>query len=247
MSEKMLELHLDSFDGPLALLLHLIRQSKMDIYDINITAITEQYIAYLQQLKHVHIQIAGEFLVMAANLMRIKSKVLLAEELAIDEPEDPRQPLVDQLLEYKKYQEAAKQLRKKAAKQQLWHSITPGAVQKQTTIQPNDLSVELLRQAWQRLQSRRQLNQQPISNEQIQEWKFEIPTQIKILENALDEHPAGLFFSQLLNPMMSKEELVTDFLALLTMVRSQLVEVTQQNYHADIWIRRRVHELVSTN
>jgi segregation and condensation protein A len=102
---------LDAYCGPLDLLLYLIKTSEVDVYDIPIARITEQYLQYLDVLRTININLAGEFLVMAATLMEVKSKMLLPrEEVTFDEIEDPRLELVRQLLEYKKIKDAAREL-----------------------------------------------------------------------------------------------------------------------------------------
>ncbi|MCC5824060.1 MAG: segregation/condensation protein A [Phycisphaerales bacterium] len=126
--------HLEAFDGPLDLLLYLIRRDEVDLHDIPIASIADQYIASIEDLDRVDIDLAGEFLVMAATLMEIKSRMLAAENLRKDEPEgheadkpekdkgDPRAELVRQLLEYKKFRDAADALdRRRAA----WESRFP--------------------------------------------------------------------------------------------------------------------------
>jgi segregation and condensation protein A len=95
---------LEVFEGPLDLLLHLIEKNKIDIYDIPIALITEQYMDYLKEMEKQDLDNMSEFLVMAATLLKIKSRMLLPqEETDEEEPEDPRQELVERLLEYKKY------------------------------------------------------------------------------------------------------------------------------------------------
>lgn len=105
---------LEIFEGPLDLLLHLIKKNEVDIYDIPIAAITEQYLEYMDVMKTLNLEVAGEFLLMAATLIHIKSKMLLpfSEEESEEEEEggDPRQELVRRLLEYQKYKEASVQL-----------------------------------------------------------------------------------------------------------------------------------------
>ena len=104
------KLRLGNFDGPLDLLLHLIKVNEVDIYDIPIAVITDQYIEYLDMMKELDLEIASEFLVMAATLMEIKSRMLLPTQTVEEEPEeDPRFELIEQILEYKKYKEADKQ------------------------------------------------------------------------------------------------------------------------------------------
>jgi segregation and condensation protein A len=110
------------FEGPLDLLLHLIKENKIDIYDIPIIDITHQYIKYLELMKELNLEIAGEFLVMAATLIHIKSKMLLPpdEEEKKEPSEDPRSELVQRLLEYQAYKESSGFLRKR---EEIWKNI----------------------------------------------------------------------------------------------------------------------------
>ena len=112
---SMYKVKLEIFEGPLDLLLHLIKQNEVDIYDIPIATITEQYLEYMEMIKSLNLDVAGEFLLMAATLVHIKSKMLLpfSDEESEEEGEevgDPRQELIRRLLEYQKYKEAAAQL-----------------------------------------------------------------------------------------------------------------------------------------
>nr|MCR5798154.1 segregation/condensation protein A [Eubacterium sp.] len=102
---------LEVFEGPLDLLLHLIEKNKVDIYDIPIVLITEQYLDYVQQMEKANMDIMSEFLVMAATLVKIKSKMLLPVEEEDEEYEDPRQELVERILEYKMYKYASFELK----------------------------------------------------------------------------------------------------------------------------------------
>jgi len=108
------KIDLETYNGPLDLLLYLIRREEVDIYDIPITKITDQYMAYLNELQSIDIGLAGDFLVMASTLMYVKSQTLLprSEELDEDDMEDPRLELVKQLLEYKRYKEASSTMTK---------------------------------------------------------------------------------------------------------------------------------------
>lgn len=120
---EQLTLVLTDFEGPLDLLLHLIKQTKIDIYDIPIAEITAQYLDYLHQMQVLKLDVAGDYLVMAATLMKIKSKLLLpkAPELIEEETEeyvDPRQELVDQLLAYQAFQKVATVLQERELERQ---------------------------------------------------------------------------------------------------------------------------------
>ena len=110
---------IDAFEGPLDLLLHLINRLEIDIYDIPVSEMTEQYLLYIHAMKELQLDLASEFLVMAATLLAIKSKMLLPkheeemldENFDIDLEEDPREELVERLIEYRKYKEAAGDLK----------------------------------------------------------------------------------------------------------------------------------------
>ena len=111
--ELPLKVRLETFEGPLDLLLYLIKKNEIDIYDIPISVITQQYLEYLETMKNLNLDVAGEFLLMAATLLHIKSKMLLPatmEEEGEKEEEDPRAELVRRLLEYQRFKEAAQQL-----------------------------------------------------------------------------------------------------------------------------------------
>jgi segregation and condensation protein A len=112
----MIQLHLQQFEGPLSLLLYLIRKEEMDIFDINIQEITHQYLEYIRQMKELDLELAGDFIAMASTLLQIKSRMLLPqydENGDVVESEDPRKELVQRLLEYQKYQEASKMLQER--------------------------------------------------------------------------------------------------------------------------------------
>ncbi|MFC1594510.1 segregation and condensation protein A [Candidatus Omnitrophota bacterium] len=112
------KIKLEFFEGPLDLLLYLIKKSEINIYDIPIARVTEQYMQYIELMKLLDLDIIGDFLVMAATLIQIKSRMLLPqEEVAEEEEEDPRAELVKRLLEYQKFKEAATQLRERETKQ----------------------------------------------------------------------------------------------------------------------------------
>ncbi|RAM13581.1 segregation/condensation protein A, partial [Listeria ivanovii] len=121
----------DAFEGPLDLLLHLIGQLEVDIYDIPMAEITDQYMEFVHTMQEMELDVASEYLVMAATLLAIKSKMLLPkQELEIDydtleEEEDPRDALVEKLMEYKRFKEAAKELKEKEAERSFYFSKPP--------------------------------------------------------------------------------------------------------------------------
>jgi segregation and condensation protein A len=130
------QVRIENFEGPLDLLLHLIKKNEINIYDIPIAMIAQQYLGYIEAMKDLNLTVAGEFLVMAATLLQIKSKMLLpVEETAAEDDEDgpdPREELVRRLLEYKTFKEAARQL---DTQERMWREIfsRPAATQEDTT------------------------------------------------------------------------------------------------------------------
>ncbi|USS91049.1 segregation and condensation protein A [Fructilactobacillus carniphilus] len=237
MSNASLKIHLTDFDGPLELLLHLIKEAEMDIYDINIKEITDQYFRYLQEMKETQLEVAGEFFVMAANLMHIKSQWLLAEEIDDDqEEEDPRADLVEQLLEYKRYQQAAQSLQKRERQQQKLHSIAPLRREQDIEIATHEFEVILLQNAWQRIIRRnRQTTIGPLN--QIEEWRFNLSDQATfIIDRVQQNSNQPLFFSHLFRPQAEPEEIVTDFLAVLTLTKQRVVRIRQSRGKPDFII-----------
>ena len=127
--ESEYKVRLEAFEGPLDLLLYLVKKDEVDIYDISIERITRQYLSYLETFEVLHIEVAGEFLVMAANLLYIKSRTLLPKDQQMPEEEaeedDPRWELIRQLIEYRKFKEAAAHLRDQ---EELQSALFPRAV-----------------------------------------------------------------------------------------------------------------------
>lgn len=136
------QVRIENFEGPLDLLLHLIKKNEINIYDIPIAMIARQYLAYIEAMKELNLTVAGEFLVMAATLLQIKSKMLLpVDEKEEDEDEgvDPREELVRRLLEYKKFKEAARQL---DTQERLWREVYTRTAGPEQDTESDDHSLE---------------------------------------------------------------------------------------------------------
>ncbi|WP_429970867.1 segregation and condensation protein A [Fructilactobacillus sp. Tb1] len=237
MNNDEIKIHLNDFDGPLELLLHLIKQSKMDIYDIDIKDITAQYVDSLNKMKKLNIEIAGDFFVMAANLMKIKSQLLLAEETDQDDEEDPREDLVAQLIEYKKYKRAANQLKQKERERNQLHSRELYINKAEISIEDGEFQINLLENAWKKVMRRRSVAKD-IPVEKISEWNYEIPNQIEIIKNKLKNSGKNeINFLDLFTNDAPLEELITDFLALLTLVKQKTIYVVQLGICDDITIK----------
>jgi segregation and condensation protein A len=229
---------LEIFEGPLDLLLYLIKRDELDIYDVSLERITRQYLEYLQAFKELNIDVAGEFVVMAANLMYLKSHSLLPvdqqppEEDA--EEDDPRWDLIRQLIEYKKFKEAAAQLQVRQLEQERIFVREPAALDLTSAapLRLGEVGIFQLINAFQavikRLEAREDL--QEIFGEH-----FTVSDKITwILQRVGDGVP--LRFSELFVAMASRVEIVVTFLALLELIRLRQVRAMQADAFAEIQI-----------
>ncbi|MCM0599336.1 segregation and condensation protein A [Periweissella fabalis] len=239
-----LQIKLTDFEGPLDLLLHLIKSSEMDIYDIPIVAITEQYMDFLHQDK-LALDIAGEYLVMAASLMQIKSRYLLPNRPTIDLEtgdeiyEDPRQGLVEQLLEYRRYQEAALSLRTREEARQQQFTRAPA-------LMPTDLDVNIvapgvdldaLQTAFNNMIARQQIAK-PVSTT-IQKETYTISEKWQVIKHKLSVNPYGVLFTELFTLDSNPDEYVTTFLAILEMAKHQELLIEQPKMNDELLIKPR--------
>lgn len=226
------EVHLEVFEGPLDLLLYLIRKSDMDIYDIPISQITSEYLEYLNLLKELNLDVASEFMVMAATLMQIKSKTLLpAEETPEGEEEiDPRAELVNKLLEYEKYKEVGKLLaRKELNEQGIYYKANPVFNEDEFVL---DVTLFDLIESFRKI-----INALP---KEIKEIVYEeIPIEQKIRE-LLDmlENREYLSFRELFEKEKTRTGIVVVFLAMLELIRLKQIVARQAQAFGEIRIYR---------
>jgi len=227
---------LEVFEGPLDLLLYLIKRDEIDIYDISIERITRQYLEYLQAFKELKIDIAGEFVVMAANLIYLKSRSLLPldqqppEEDA--EEDDPRWDLIRQLIEYKKFKEAAAQLHDRALEQERLFTRDGGSPPSDAPLPLREVGIFQLIHAFQevikRVEAREDLHE-------IFGERFSVSDKIeKILERVSNGTPVR--FSELFGQIVSRVEIVVTFLALLELIRLNQVRALQPKMFDEIQI-----------
>lgn len=232
--ERSLKIRLEVFEGPLDLLLHLIRTQEIDIHDIPIAQITDQYLRYLAFMKDLSISLAGEWLAMAATLILIKSKMLLPpdpqEEGPEEGPEDPRGELVEQLLEYEKFKSAAQMLfERETIELSVWPRGADEFGEDETEVV--DAGVFDLVQAFHKIVER-------FKDRVVIELEHEPVT----LEDKLRELrgllalKGELMFSSFLEGRLSRFHVVLTFFALLEMVRMREVRLLQQRLYEDIRI-----------
>lgn len=230
---------LNMFEGPLDFLLFLIRKEKIDIYDIPIVDITKQYLGYLELLKLLDLEVAGEFLVMAATLMHIKSKMLLPQEETEEEveEEDPREELVRKLLEYKKFKDAAQKLsRMREENKGVFLRKGPGADGKMVSddgVEYFEASLFDLIAAFRKVLTDvpKEVFHEVISNE------FTVSDRIHDIYHILTENKSIKFFS-LFRKAVNKDECIVIFLAVLELIKMHDIVVVQKEVFADIEIMR---------
>lgn len=237
-----IKVKLEVFEGPLDLLLHLIEKSKLNIYDIPIVEITEQYLEYLKSMEKLNMEVTSEFLVMAATLLNIKAKMLLPSHE--EEEEDPREELIQKLIEYKQYKYAAGELEQMIK--------GPNLMVTRSAKIPEDLSFEVplpsidkllkgitlkgLYDIYMRLLFNQQDKIDPIRSKfkSIPKDKFTVEEKIQFLIDELNKLKK-LSFNQLTNKK-SKSESITTFLALLELIKMNEVLIQQENTFGNIEI-----------
>lgn len=239
-ASKAFTLKLPTFEGPLDLLLHLIREHKLDIFDIPIAFVTEEYLKFLSRMRELNLDIAGEFLVMAATLTHIKSRMLLPKpETPADEDDeesgDPRADLVRRLLEFQKYRAAAEDL----ARQDLLGREVFTRPQRNEPLPPLDglglreVSVFKLIEAFDRLLAKLT----PEAMHHVTLEHISIGDAISRISEKLRD-VESIFFEELFEGSRDRSRLIATFLGLLELVRLKLVRVRQEEAGADILIVR---------
>ncbi|MBU4483906.1 segregation/condensation protein A [bacterium] len=237
------KINLDVFEGPMDLLLHLIKKNDVDIYDIPIAFIAGEYLKYIDSIQEMDIDLAGEFLVMAAELAQIKSKMLLPTvEGQEEEEEDPRTDLVRRLLEYQRYKEVAEKLANKCILNR--DIFKQGSYEKVPTLTESEIeaSVYNLVEAFSRIVSRASkdvYHEISVDRVSVSEKIFQIIELIKDKER--------LKLEDLLTEPLYKHIIVITFLALLEMCKLKMIKVFQLGNFESIEIEAHVQNVNSDN
>jgi len=226
------QVRLETFEGPLDLLLYLIKKNNMDIYDIHIAEITSAYLEHLSLMRNFNIDLASEFLVIAATLIQIKSRMLLPSEESSQEPEeDPRSELVQRLLEYKKIKGSAVALRDMESRQKdVFTRGEPAFTDEDYRI---DVSLFDLLDAFSKL-----LKRVPSEIKEIEKEEVKIEDKIESIKEAL-EKSEFIKFSVLTSSFKSKTEVIVTLLALLELIRTRYIVVRQSKMFGEIRVYRR--------
>ena len=231
-----MDLKLEVFEGPLDLLLHLIKENKMDIFDIEIESITRQYLDYIHKMKEQNLDIASAYLVMASELTLIKARMLLPRPKVDDEEteeEDPRVELVARLLEYQAYKEITKTLKENESKRQEIHTKLPENINnyiEKNTVITGEGSLDLLVDAFKKFLVRKS-EEKPLSTK-VTMKEITVSSRKLEIKSILKKEKKVSFFK--LFPVSTKEYIVATFLAILDMARNKELLIKQEELFSDI-------------
>ena len=230
-----LEVILEAFEGPLDLLLWLIRRNNLNVLDINMAALTRQYMDYVEVMRRKRLELAAEYLVMAAVLIEIKSRMLLPrpEKLEEGEEHDPRAELVRRLLEYEQTKIAAKNLDALPQLGRDFQAISVHIPQLLAKRLPQVDGAELL-EAWGAILKRAAMNKHHRIGRQELSVREHMSRILKQLQEAARTGASRLLFAELFDPEAGRSALVVAFLALLELVRERLVDIVQNEPFAPI-------------
>jgi segregation and condensation protein A len=227
---------LEIFEGPLDLLLYLIKRDEIDIYDISLERITRQYLEYLQAFKELNIDVAGEFVVMAANLIYLKSRSLLPADQQPPEEDadehDPRWDLIRQLIEYKKFKDAAATLHERELEQERIFAREGIAPAPDGPLRLGEVGIFQLINAFQNVIKRVEARQDV---QEIFAERFSVSDKIELILQRVG-NGASLRFSDLFGALVSRVEVVVTFLALLELIRLRQVLAVQKSLFEEIEI-----------
>ena len=225
---------IDAFEGPMDLLMHLIEKNKIDIYDIPIAELTRQYVEYLDRFREFNIEIASSFLVMAATLLQIKSRMMLPKPEVNEEGEveDPRLELVARILEYRKFKQVSGVLGDMAGVQERFVSREPMELPVHH-LPPGNLSLKILVEAFHTVLSVKQ--ELSIPKALVTPEVFSIKDKMADIMSLLARSHGRLLFSEAFETG-TRNELIVTFLALLELMKLKAVTVKQQRAFAEIYI-----------
>ncbi len=234
---------LQAFEGPLDLLLHLIEKAEVDIYDIPIAEITDQYLDYIHMMKQLDLEVASEFLLMAATLLEIKSKMLLPKpkkENNQEEEIDPREELIQKLIEYKKYKEFSTLLKEKLIVYEKVFYKLPEPIESYLTdyTSLSGVTVDMLTKCFQSILSKNSKEKRSNVRE-IYRDTFTIEDRIISITHLLAAKPA-FYFDDLFEGRKSRHEIIVTFMAILELIKQKTIIIEQEKNFDRILIRRNI-------
>lgn len=231
------EIKIDEFEGPLDLLLHLIKTSDVNIFDIEIDEITKQYLSYIEQMEELNLNIASEYLVMAAELMEIKSSILLPKPETVDDEyeEDPREQLIERLLEYKRYKEISSEFKQLEENRKEIYTKIPENLknyQSEETVPMLDLDLEVLMQAFQKFLERKE-EEKPLHTT-VTTREYSVRERSKEIRSILKQKKQVKFDE--LFEINKRDYIIVTFLSILTMCKKQEIAINQDDNFKEIYL-----------
>lgn len=237
---KKIELKLDNFTGPIDLLCYLIEKNQMDIYQVNISQITDQYVAYIQEQQKLNLEIASEFLVMASNLLLIKSKALLPKETE-DEAELTEEELIRRILEYKRYKEISRVFRKRISIfADRVYKVPEKIILPEQELEINytqDDIVKMYKKLVDRVENRKNEYADNLEKIAIHD-NFSVADKTKQIMRELKNRPKLIFGKAFKLGVNSKEEIVTAFSGVLELSKTNKINTKQEKTFGDITITK---------
>lgn len=233
-----LKLSLSNFDGPLDLLLALVKESKIEIKDIFVSQVTEQFLAYMDQLPELDVDKASEYMAMSAMLLEIKSRALLPIEIEQEEDDSPEKVLIKQLEEYKLFKEIVTELKVQENVNRFYREPDK-SVGKEVSVMKDDLSLEGFIEAFGKFILKMQVkNATENISRAIQRESFSVAQKIAFIREILLTEDR-FRFCELFEEGATKNEIVTTFLAVLELLKLQIVTVEQAALFEDVYIIKR--------
>ena len=230
------QIKINEFEGPLDLLLHLIKKSNIDIYDISLSDITDQYLEYIHQMEELNLDIASEYLVMATELLEYKSRSLLPKKIEDDkEEEDPKEELIKRLVDYKKYKEITSEFKKLEDIRSEIYTKTPSNINEydEKVINNSELSVNDLISAFKKFIDRKEY-EKPL-NTKITTKELSVSDRIIKIKEILKTKNEVNFID--LFDKLTKDYVVVTFLSILEMSKNKEIEIKQDNNFGNIIIK----------
>lgn len=239
--QNVLELKLSNFDGPLDLLLSLVKENKIEIKDIFVSQVTEQFLEYMNQVSELDVELASEYMAMAATLLEIKSRALLPPVVKDDEPEEetPEAVLIRQLEEYKLFKEIVIELKEQENVDRFYRDPDKN-VGKEVSVIKENLSLDGFIAAFNKFLAKLQVKSQQsttVSRTMARE-SFSVPQKINFIREVL-KTVNEFKFAELFEPGASRNEYVTTFIAVLELTKLQIITIRQSDIFEDIVIVKR--------
>ena len=226
---------INDFEGPMDLLLHLVKENNIDIIELNVEEITEQYLKYMEEAEELNLDIASEYLALAAELIEIKSMSLLPKKVVVEDDyeEDPRENLIARLIEYQKYKEVTKDLKELEQQRKHFYSKSPSNLKEfkeNEEMNYGDLTMDLLMNAFQKFLDRKE-EEKPL-NTKITKKEYSVSARSREIKDVLKKRKKVEF--EELFEIVTKDYVVVTFLSILSMAKKGELIITQNDNFSKI-------------